>query len=104
MKKQEMKKNKPVATFKDYPVQVAVWKKTIDGKKKEDTFTVYDCSVTSSYKDKDGNYQSGSNFKEQDLLKTGVLLQSAYQFIQACKNEDYAESSSDEDEDDEDEE
>jgi hypothetical protein len=96
MKKEN--KQKPVKSFKDYPAEIAVWKKNIkDGKK---TFTVYNSSILCTYKDENDEYKTTSSFKEQDLLKVALLAQKAYNWINNAKQEIYEQQKKSSKEDD----
>jgi hypothetical protein len=102
MEKKTSKKKesvKPVMTFKDYPVSVSIWKKNIKVEKKN--ITVYNSTVVSTYKDDDDEYQTTSNFKEQELLKVSLLTQKAYNWILNAKQKDYDESKKDKEEEEE---
>ena len=95
-------KNKPVISFKDYPVQISIWKR--DAKVDKKTVTFYDSTITSTYKDDNDEYQTSSNFSEQNLLKTALLCQKAYNWIINAKQKDFENKKEDDDTDEDDEE
>lgn len=98
-KENKTKINKPVATFRDFPVSISVWKTTAKVDKKDVTF--YNSTLQTSYKDDDGEYQNSNNFKPLDLLKTAQLCQKAYNFIKNAEDKDYADKKKDSDEEEE---
>lgn len=69
-------------------LQVNVWKNvaTANGKPVE----FYTVSMARGYKDKDGEWASTTNLREQDIPKLRSLLQKAYNFI-IMKNTEFAE-------------
>jgi hypothetical protein len=101
--KKEQKKNKPVMSFKDYPVQISIWKSVAEIDKKDVTF--YNSTLETVYKNDEDEYKTSSQFKELDLLKATQLCQKAYNWINNAKQKDYDDSKDDDkDSDDEDEE
>lgn len=58
-------------------VQCSVWQNTsTDGSQ-----TYYSTDIVRSYKDKDGNWKTGSNFNHDDLLNVAKLAERAESYI-----------------------
>jgi hypothetical protein len=101
-KKEQTKKNKPVMSFKDYPVQISIWKSVAKIDKKDVTF--YNSTLETVYKNDEDEYKTSSQFKELDLLKANQLCMKAYNWINNAKQKDYDEKKGSDDDSDEDEE
>ena len=56
MVKETKKKNKPVMSFKDYPVQISIWKSVAKIDKKDVTF--YNSTLETVYKNDEDEYKT----------------------------------------------
>lgn len=76
----EEKKNKPVKKFRAGAIEATVWKNSIEredgGKSSYPTV-----SFQRNYKDKDGEWQTTSSLRRNDLPKASLVLKKAYEFI-----------------------
>lgn len=71
------KKNKPVFSIKTGGVSASVWKNIAKKDGKEYEFATI--SLVRSYKDKDGEWQTSSNFNLNDLPKVALVVNQVYQ-------------------------
>lgn len=99
MAKEKTEKKKPVMSFKDYPVQISIWKSVAKIDKKNVTF--YNSTLETVYKNDEDEYKTSSQFKELDLLKATQLCQKAYNWINNAKQKDYDDNKDSDDEDEE---
>ena len=81
-----MSENKgPVEKFRNSGVEVAVWKRYINDK------PMYSVSLSSNYKDKEGNWKNGQSIRDDRALIAAELIRQAWAWIVDKKAEDRAE-------------
>lgn len=66
--------NKPVQTFKAWPLSAAIWQQEHDGRK------FYNATLERTYKEENA-YKSSSSLGKDDLLAASALLKSAWWWI-----------------------
>lgn len=70
----------PVKSFRSGSIQVAIWENQTTGSDgQQQTFKTV--RFERRYKDKDGNWQSTSNLRVNDLPKASLILQKAYEYL-----------------------
>ena len=73
------KKNAPVHKIRTGVIEIAIWRKTVESK--DGDFEVYNSSLSKSYKDKDGEWQTTNNYNLNDLPVVAMLTQKAFEWI-----------------------
>ena len=81
---QNTEKQRPVESFRDGAIQVAVWPR------KGSNGIFYEIDRSRSYKDKDGEWQKTTLISDRDMLKARYLEEQAYAAIQRLKDQDRA--------------
>ncbi len=77
-------KNKPIESFRDGAIQVAIWPRT------GPNGIFYEIERSRSYKDKNDEWQKTTLISERDMLKARYLEEQAYASIQRLKDQDRA--------------
>mgnify|MGYP000849927990 CR=1 FL=1 len=75
-------------------VDVAIFDKDVEVEGRDGSMTTFYVSVTKSYRDRDGKYQSVSLFNPHELLILAHAVQEAYDWINEAQNRDGQSSSS----------
>jgi hypothetical protein len=75
----------PLATDKDNTVEAAVWAKELRSKDGRD-FTAYSVSVQASWRDSDGSWKRGSNFRGGQIYALLYCLQRCSDWILAQRD------------------
>ncbi|MBI2147234.1 hypothetical protein HYU19_02025, partial [Candidatus Woesearchaeota archaeon] len=71
---------RPEAKFRAGPICASIWKNT--GQPKDGVINEYrTVSFERSYKDKDGNWQSTSSLRLNDIPRAQVVLGKAYEYL-----------------------
>lgn len=71
---------RPVKKFQAGGVSAAVWQNSIEGKNGQ-AMNVYSVTLDRRYKDGDGNWQSSSSLRLNDVPKAALVLGQAYAYI-----------------------
>ena len=71
---------KPVAKFKAGQVAAAIWENEITSKAGTKV-PMLKVTVARRYMDKDGNWQTSSSLRVNDLPRAGLVLQKAYEYL-----------------------
>lgn len=74
-----MEKNIPEKKFRAGAVTATVWENTVDREGKVTSFN--SVALERIYKDKDGNWQTTSTFRLNDLPKLSLMAQKAYEYV-----------------------
>ena len=75
--------DQPVKSFKDYPLEVAIWPNTTE--KDGQTRTFYSVTLERSYKDGE-EYKKTNGLNGRDCLNAAHLLTQAHEHIRELEN------------------
>ncbi|MBT3602624.1 MAG: hypothetical protein HOE48_22620 [Candidatus Latescibacteria bacterium] len=76
--------SQPEITFRHGPCSASVFENTYE--RGDEKFTVRNICFQRRYQDKDGNWQTTSTLKVNDIPKAILVLQKAYEFLTSTGN------------------
>jgi len=95
METQESTGNQPEKKFSTGAISATVWKNNGKSKKTGEEVEYKTITLQRRYTDKDGNWQTASSLRINDLPRAQVVLQKAYEYL-VLKGQDSSSSKIDE--------
>lgn len=80
-------KQKPVKKFRAGNVTATIWSKEIALEGRKELVTVYNTSITKSYKDGE-EWKTTDSYNRDDLIKVHVVLQKTIEFLYLKEDEE----------------